>query len=403
MSHDDRAFLRRGLIAFFLFTASEWAAWVAVLVHAFSVGGAVTATVATLAQLAAAALAAPIGAAWLARHRHEHALRRTFLLQALAFAAIAVALWFELELAVVILLASIATAAITFTRPVYFSMLARLVRDALQLARVNGVSTVVEGLAILIGPALAGGLLAASATHVVLLLCAVTLLLAMYIVRQGRWPLQWHRETSTQTDRADWRAGLRAGFRNLGRARDIRTVLAGVAGGFFLVGSIDVFAVVFASEALRLGPSAPGTMISALGTGSVLGAGVLALVTHDRSVGAPLLIATLLASIPFAMTSVSPGLQTASLWLVAAGIGKGMLDVIGRTALQQRLGRHELAAAFGCQECLAHLALGFGALFALPLVTTFGARGAFVAAAAVLPMLCVMAMMSGRMRSSADA
>ena len=135
MSRDDRQVLRRSLIAFFLFTASEWAAWVAVLVHAFTVGGAMAATLATLAQLAAAAVAAPCGAAWLATLEHEHALRRTFKLQALAFIGIAVALWLQLPLTVVVLLASVATALITFTRPVYFAMLARLIRDGARLSR----------------------------------------------------------------------------------------------------------------------------------------------------------------------------------------------------------------------------------------------------------------------------
>ena len=400
MSRDDQQVLRRSLIAFFLFTASEWAAWVAVLVHAFTVGGAMAATLATLAQLAAAAVAAPCGAAWLATLEHEHALRRTFKLQALAFIGIAVALWLQLPLTVVVLLASVATALITFTRPVYFAMLARLIRDGARLSRANGVSTAVEGLAILAGPAVAGILLGASAAHVVLLLCAGAQWLAMCVIGRSRSPQS---QPLVSGASPSWRASVRAGFSGVGRTRDTRTILAGVAGGFFLVGSIDVFAVVFTSEALRLGPAAPGTMISALGAGSVLGAGAFAWYLHGRRLGAPTIIAALLASVPFAMTAVSPGLQSASLWLLAAGVGKGMLDVIGRTVLQQRLGHQDLAAAFGCQECLSHLALACGALCALPLVTAFGSRGAFVAAAAVLPVLCLMAMIAGRMRRHSEA
>jgi predicted MFS family arabinose efflux permease len=135
-------------------------------------------------------------------------------------------------------------------------------------------------------------------------------------------------------------------------------------------------------------------LISALGAGSVLGAGTLALATWRRRFTLPLVVGAFLASVPFAMTSLSPGLQSAWLWLVAAGVGKGMLDVIGRTAMQRRLGSENLAAAFGFQECVSHLALACGALFSLPLVATFGARGAFVASASVLPTLCLVAAIS---------
>jgi hypothetical protein len=372
---DDLQLLRRGLLAYFLFTASEWAAWVAVLVHAFAQGGAVAAALATLVQLGAAALAAPFGATWLASWRHEEALRRSFALQALAFGATGVALWLNASLAIIIPLASTATAAITLTRPVYFSQLTRHALSGSQLGRWNGLSILVEGLAILTGPAVAGMLLG-------------TQLLAMAAI-----PRTCHREAAAThaVPSSHWPANLRAGLAGMLSSGAMRTILASIAGGFFLVGSIDVLAVIFASETLRLGPAAPGRLISALGAGSVLGAGSLALVAHWRRPGRPLIVGALLACVPFAMTAASPGLHSASLWLVGAGIGKGMLDVIGRTALQQRLCGASLATAFGCQECISHLALAGGALLALPLVAAFGARGAFVASAAVLPMLCIIA------------
>ena len=71
MSRDDQQVLARSLIAFLLFTASERAAWVAVLVNTFTTGGATSATLATLPQLAAVAVAAPCVAAWLAARAHE--------------------------------------------------------------------------------------------------------------------------------------------------------------------------------------------------------------------------------------------------------------------------------------------------------------------------------------------
>jgi hypothetical protein len=393
----DRRSLHRVLLGYFLFTACEWSVWVTVLMHAFGVGGAKGAMLATLLQLLVAACAAPGGAAWLAGRPEVSALRMSFLLQGASFAAIGLSLSLGAALPVVIAIACLATAAITLTRPIHFALLARIIGRDGRLTPWNGASMILEGLAILAGPAVAGLLLAYSSATIVMVACAVVQLLAAAAIpsRQAKAG-----ERPRVVSRLVWTQTLRGGVGALSAATSARLVIAGVAGGFFLAGAVDVLAVIFASETLRLGPGAPGTLISALGAGAVLGAAVPAVTNMAQRAVPSLLIAALMTSITFALTSVSNGLWSAALCLAAAGVGKGVLDVVSRTTLQRLLPEGDLAAAFGCQECLAHLGLACGVLAALPLVAGFGVRGAFIAAAVVLPVLCAASVLHGAPRTS---
>jgi hypothetical protein len=70
--------VRRVVLAFGGFTASEYGAWVAVLVYAYERGGATKAALVAIAQLLPAALAAPLLSAFVERHGAAKGLLRGY-------------------------------------------------------------------------------------------------------------------------------------------------------------------------------------------------------------------------------------------------------------------------------------------------------------------------------------
>ena len=85
--------LRHTLLAFLVFSAQEYAVWIAVTLYAFARGGAGTAGAVAALQLVPAAIVAPLAAALGDRMRRDRALSLGYSAQAVASVALGVALW----------------------------------------------------------------------------------------------------------------------------------------------------------------------------------------------------------------------------------------------------------------------------------------------------------------------
>jgi len=141
-----------------LFTLTEYAVWIAMLVYAYGRGGATMAGVVALAQLVPAALLAPVFAAVADRRSPVVLLAGGYLVQAGAMAATAVAISGGVPLAAYAA-AVVASTAVTSTRPAQSTVIPSMAATPDQLTAANVVVSWVEAAGIAAAGALTGVLI----------------------------------------------------------------------------------------------------------------------------------------------------------------------------------------------------------------------------------------------------
>ena len=376
--------LRRIAIAFVAFNVAEWATWIAMLVYAYEQGGVVASGLVAVLQLAPAAIFAPFGATLADRYPRARVLSISYAVQAATMGATAVALGVGAPVWVVYALAATAATSITLTRPAQNGLLPALAKTPESLTAANSVLATIENASMLVAPAFAGVLLAISGPGFVYASTATALVGAALVVLPVRAP--------EQPTLADVARGFDA-RRAIGvLATDHRALLlvALLAGQALQIGALDVLFVALAMDALDIGETGVGILNSALGLGGVvgaLGAGALAVRSSlPRWVAVGILLWG--GGLAVASSLPQPGIVVAL--VVAAGAGRGVMDVAARTLLQRIAPRDALSRVFGLLEGLSMGGLALGAAAAPFLVERFGISAALVAVGVLLPAALVL-------------
>ena len=380
--------LRHELLAFLIFNACEWAAWIAVLVFAYDRGGASAAGAVAVIQLIPAIFVAPLGSVVGDKLPREKALGLGFSAQALTMGMTAVALHSEAPIAVIYGCAALATCAITLTRPVHFALLPELAETPPELTASNSASEILQGFAVFAGPIPAAFLLTHGGPWLVLAVATLALSVAALIA------FRLHRAAASgaeMTEREPLLSGALEGFHELRRehAAALLTLLSGASN--VVIGMVEVLIVVLALQVLQTSQGGPSLLTSALGVGELLGAGATAILVGRGRLVPALMLGVLVTGLPLALVAVTSAPPPAALLLLASGAGEAFFAVAGRTLLQRTVNDDVLARVFGLQEAMTTAGLAVGAALAPMLVRAFGARGAFVAAGALLPIAGLLA------------
>jgi MFS family permease len=376
--------LRRIAIAFVAFNVAEWATWIAMLVYAYEQGGVVASGLVAVLQLAPAAIFAPFGATFADRYPRARVLSMAYAAQALAMGATAVALGVGAPVWLVYALAAAAATSITLTRPAQNGLLPALSRTPETLTAANSVLATIENASILVAPAFAGVLLALSGPGFVYGSMAAALVIAALVVLPVSAPAQ--APTAAALGGLDVRRAVRV-LASDHRALLLVALLAGQALG---VGALDVLFVALAMDALDIGETGVGLLNSALGLGGVvgaLGAGALAI---RSSLPRWVAVGILLWGGGLAIASSLPQAGVVFVLVAAAGAGRGLMDVAGRTLLQRIAPPDALSRVFGLLEGLSMGGLTVGAALAPFLVERFGISMALVAVGGLLPVTLVL-------------
>ncbi len=378
--------LRRIAAGFAIFTMAEHATWIAILVYAYKRGGTAEAGIVALVMLIPAALIAPFAATAGDRFPRHRVLVASYAIQSVAMLTAAAALLSEAPALVVYVLAAAASASIVLTRPAQGALLPHVAQRPDELTAANVVAGSIEGLAILVGPAVAGIVLAtvnAGAVFLVfgLLLAGSAVLMLGLVVEPG--------SPVVPVDKPATAAAL-DGIRTLISEPAPRLVVAVVASAWILWGAIDVLSVMLAIDLLKIGEGGAGFLVSAIGAGGLIGSiGGLALVGRRRLAG-PLLLGLVLWGLPLVGIGIAPQTALAFGFVAIAGAGRAILDAAGRTLLQRVCTDDVLARILGVLEGLQMAALAIGSLAAPVLVLVLGPQRALIVAGLIMPAIALL-------------
>jgi MFS family permease len=388
--------LRRVELAFLGFNMTEFATWIAILVYAFERGGAAEMGAVSAILLVPSAVVAPLAAYAGDRFRRDRVLAVDYVVQGLALGATAATLYADAPAGLVYAAATVASISITFTRPAQNSLLPALTATPGDLTAANVVSGVVEGMGKMLGPIIAGILLGTSGSAAVFAVFAVVTLLGALLVARLRVDVAAV-TPEARIDAADVFHETLRGFETLRRASEPRLVVLLLSAGVIVVGALDVLFVATAIDLLDIGAGGAGFLSAAFGAGAIVGAASTIILVGRRRLTPSLAGGALLFGAPIGLVAVAPSAVSAPVLFAAAGAGRSVGDVSGRTLLQRISPNDVLSRVFGVLEGLMMLALVVGSVGAAVLIEVSGVQTALVVVGAFLPIIILVS--SGRLLS----
>ena len=388
--------LRRLELAFSGFNAAEWSTWIAILVYAYTVGGASMVGVLSIVMLVPSALIAPIAAQLGDRLPRQRVMVLGYGLQAAAMLATGLALLFHLPAIPIYVLATLAAMSVTLTRPAQGALLPELARNPSELVAANAVSGTIENLSIFVGPALTGVLLRLGSPGVVWTLMGAIVVVSTILVTGIRNPPPRPSPARGEGDIASARGeGGNVGFvgtsvagvRALGRLKGPRLIISLIFALSVELGALDVLLVVLAVQQLGIGTAGFGFLNAAIGAGGIIGLVITARLVGHEHLSRPFLAGIAGWSLALALVGVLPAIIPAFVFLGLAGAGRNVMDVAGRTLLQRTVPDQVLSRVLGVLEGLYNISIGIGAVLASLVILALGLRGTFIAAGLVLAIL----------------
>src|SRR5262245_2218151 len=217
-----------------------------------------------------AALFAPFASSLGDRFRRERFLLAILLAGAGALGISALAFFAGPSVLLIFALAGVVGVASTLIRPALQALLPSLARTPEELIASNGATSTLEGLATLVGPLVAGVLVAATDSGVVFAVAAAALLAAASLF--ARVPVEGRIAAASPGQAEVLRHELVAGYRTVLGSLRARLVVGLMIAQKFVRGCLNVLIVVTAFRVLDAGPGAVGYMTAAIGIGGLIGA-----------------------------------------------------------------------------------------------------------------------------------
>ncbi len=378
----NRALLRV-LAAYVMFILAENAVWIAMLVFAYSRGGAAIAGLVAVAQLVPAAAVAPVVASLADRRSPVVLLAGGYLAQAAAMAGTAAAVIAGAPVAAYAAAVAAAT-AVTTTRPAQSALLPSVAATPDQLTAANVVVGWLEAAGVAAAGLLAGVLISLAGVGSVFVVCAGLGLVAGLLVAglrvAGLAPAEQGAPLVV--------AGVGEGLRLAASQPRLRLMLALLTADAVVVGALDLLVVILAISVLGRSQAWAGYLAFGFGVGAVLAATGSAVLV-GRRLGGPILGAALMFSGALAALASGVGLAGTVALLALAGAGHSLLAVAARTLLQRSVPAQLIGRVFGVLEGFMMAGLALGALLVPALVHVGGSRLAVLGVAAVLPLAAV--------------
>jgi len=183
----------------------------------------------------------------------------------------------------------------------------------------------------LIGPAIAGAIIAAAGEGICFLintLCYGVVAVCLSMMRINR------KYSNTSIGEIDFIGEISEGNKYAFSFRPIRDVIIIMCAVFFFASPFTVFMPVFAKDILKGGPQTMGILMSAMGAGALVGAIIVAARKNVSGLSTVLLVSAFLECAGLAVFSLSKGMWISALSVAAAGAGVMIFNSSVNTLLQ---------------------------------------------------------------------
>jgi MFS family permease len=398
----DAPTLRRFFVAFFQSQVGTGAAYVALLLVAYQrLHSAWAISLVLLGEFLPGIVLAPLFGSLADRISRRRLAVCADLLRAICFVAIAVIPSFAATVAFA-LLAGVGTALF---RPAINSALPGLVPPE-RRSQLTAIFYASVNTGLMLGPAIAAGLLLVTTAPVVLVLNALTFAGSAVLlggVDLGPWPAardEGESDTAAGEDAprsvwADTRAGTQAALALPGVP-----VLMGVGALVVLTGAMfNVVAPLLATGPLHAGGSGYGVLMALYGLGMVAGSWTNARAGSDiAGLRRRWLVGIALSGIAMAVAALAPTFGLALVAFTFIGLGENLLVGPEMRLMQEMVAERLLGRVFGLKDVLENIAFVAAFLGAGALLSLIGVRTVFVGAGLVTVALAAVGALAFRTR-----
>ena len=277
--------------------------------------------------------------------------------------------------AVIVAISILAACFSTFFGPAIAALLPMLV-DESDLGPANSAWATLDNVAFILGPALAGVLLASGGLEFAFLLNAIS----FGIVAVVLWRLPVPRAAVSAESGGMATPSPPVGWRQLVRplagpfVLDATTSIVG--------GGVGVLTVVIAVDVLNAGQAGTGYLNAAVGVGGVV-AGVGAGVLLARRLGVPLILGGVVGGIGLAWLALAGDLFTAMIAIAVAVGGLLLLDVVNTTLIQRIVPDELRGRAMGVLQATSAILYSLGSLVMPIMAGAFGVGPVLIGSAVI--------------------
>ena len=347
----------------------DWAAFTALSVWVYGVGGAKAVGIFYTVRMLSMALISPFTGTLADKFPRRLVMIGADLLRAAIYVAVALLIWGDYANVIIFVLFGLSSLINTAFRPAQAALLPTIANTPDELTAANGTASTLESLSFFVGPAIGAFMLSYTSVSVVFVVNSGSFLLSAALVASVRLP---HREPAVSAASGGDDAEAEAheprtvlgeivhGFGTIRRDRDILMVGVLLCVQTIVAGAMAVFAVVLAVEILGTGPRGVGFIDSIFGVGAVIGGFAAIGRARHRRLAGDMFLGVVLWGLPLVIIWLVPHPLVVFAVMALMGFGNPLVDVNFATLVQRITPQEVLGRVFGTLEgaCILTMALG---------------------------------------------
>ena len=282
----------------------------------------------------------------------------------------------------VVALSIVAASFSAFFSPAIGAYLPSIVKDEAELGPANSAWSTLDNLAFIIGPGIAGLLIATTGLTAAFLLNAASFAIVSVVL----WGLPSVRPAAAESPDAAGNGPATTGAQGQAR-RSLAAIVRPLAGvtladitAAFAFGGLGILTVILAVE-LGAGEEGTGFLNAGIGLGAVVGAVASGVIVARSGLRTILVVGTIVFAAGLAVLGLVPSIGLAFIAMAVASAGSLLAEVVSTTMIQRLVPDAMRGRAIGTVDTLTILAYAAGSLVLPVLAGEFGIAQVLLASA----------------------